>query len=468
MADKKDSNSENGNDSNVVSIDDGRHTHPDPSELSKESLQQPLEFNDGYSMDNDADTQDLLRAIQEGEYPDLEYEGAYPDAHDDFPIPDVDELGNEHEIPVTAAEKSAEIRGMIEELAGEQPEEEPDEEQEDEEKLDNATNAIEPLPDMEIKAADQVDPDVGAKSPEGTDVNGSEPPQNDNLSENKVESDKIPFDDRGDDSGRGDADGDNRNKSKDLDYDDELVDNRNQQPQQMVQTNLAGGIGHAFGSVINGVFSGIGMALGSGLAAIKQTKDALNVGSDPSVSTKFEAGAHFHFSPAAQAVNDSFNDDVVSDWKQNRIDTEFASLQMDMDSHLRSIDKMKKTEWAQKLKSIEESGDPEMMAKAPAILNMAKAKSDFKDADRDMNYFLDHIQQRSERLSSMINDSNVGSERLESLVTKWKEDAKKSLDEIPESKEGHGFFDRIQNAAQNILASLRSMFAKPSSSASMG
>lgn len=463
MDDDKNQATPSKGDNNVISLDDSRNQNR--TDIQDDG-QQPFEFDgsqDQYSFDNDEDTQDLLRALQQGEIP-------YNDVEEDgYEV----ETDVEHrEIPVTAAEKSEEIQKMVEEMAGESshlPDEDEDEDEdlnlEEEAPSDQSSSEPDELPDMEIKGeVENSEVDQVASEAEIEKPNNSS--NKDNLNQEDGMSDKIPWNDSNDGS---DAQAEEEARRKREFDDEQALQPQNQNPQQpMVQTNLAGGLGHAFGSVINGVFSGIGMALGSGLAAVKHTKAALSAGTgEASVSNKIEAGAHFHFSPATQAVNDSFNEDVANDWKQNRIDTEFASLQMDVDAHLRSVDKLKQTEWAQKLKSIEESGDPELMAKAPAILNMAKAKSDFKDVDRDMSYFQEHIQQRAERLSSMINDSQVGSERLENVMNKWQEEAKKRLDDLPDTKEKQGILERIQHAAQNVMAGLRSMFST-SKSASMG
>ena len=156
-------------------------------------------------------------------------------------------------------------------------------------------------------------------------------------------------------------------------------------------------------------------------------------------------------------MENTFNAEKVEDWKQARFENEYANLQTDMDAHLRSVDRLKQTEWAQKLTAIEESGDPEKLAKAPAILNMAKAKTDFKDADRDMNYFHGHIEQRAERLSGMLKESNQDPQRLDNMLTQWQEQAKKRLDDLPDSKDKQGILERIQNTAQNIMAGLKSL-----------
>jgi hypothetical protein len=462
MDDEKNKTTPSDDDNNVISLDDSRNQNR--IDETQDDAQQPFKFEgsqDQYSFDNDKDTQDLLRALQQGEisYNDVEYNGY-----------EVETDADHQEIPVTAAEKTEEIQKMVAAMAGEfadHPVEDEDED-EDEDEGENLEEEVasEPdkLPDMEIK--DEVEDSQADQVANETEI---EKPNNssdkDNLSHEDSTSDKI-LSDESNDGSDAEAEEDEAKRKRQLDEEQTLQPGNPQQP--MAQTNLAGGLGHAFGSVINGVFSGIGMALGSGLAAVSHTKAALSAGTGEAlVSNKIEAGAHFHFSPASQAVNDSFNENIANDWKQNRIDTEFASLQMDVDAHLRSVDKLRQTEWAQKLKSIEESGDPELIAKAPAILNMAKAKSDFKDIERDMSYFQEHIQQRAEHLSSMINDSQVGCERLENVMIKWQEEAKKRLDDLPDAKEKQGILERIQNSAQNVMAGLRSLFSS-SKSASMG
>jgi len=432
-----------------------------------QSIEATAQHDNGYqqSMTFDApplpeehDTQDLLRAFQEGEYPVPQDDGnnPYPDYpldNQEFQVPD--DLADQEEaleIPTTAAEKNIEIQDLVASLAG--PQSEPNEHTE---KIDQV---IPELPDLEIK---NTSPVVEDQLSPGAQTENQDTRSNLEFEESKVDNDKIPFDDKKDLP----TDDEKLDEKKNQDnFEDSYIPQNNRQ-QQMVQTSLVGGLGHAFGSVINGVFSGIGMALGTGLAAVKQTKDAIGVDSGNSVSTNFEAGAHFHFSPAAKAANDSFNDQVASDWKNSRIDGELSSLQSDMDSHMRSIEKLKVTEWAHKLKAIEESGDPEQKAKAPAILNIAKGKIDFKDADKDMSFFMDQIQQRALRISAMLKESGEGPDRLEGMITKWQETSKKSIDELPPSKEGQGFIDRIQNAAQNILSALKSIFTKQSATASM-
>lgn len=406
------------------------------------------------------DTQDLLRAIQQGEYPDLqdEKDNPYPDYlpdNQDYQQPPQafsEAQTNELEIPTTASEKNAEILDLVESLAGPHIEEN--------ELSEPPEQVIPDLPDLEIKNVSDVSNESSAPGTQTVNTDLKDKVAGDEVKP-EIENDQIPFDNKDPASG----DEKEAEKKNPDNFEDNYLPQNNRQP-QMVQTNLVGGLGHAFGSVINGVFSGIGMALGTGLTAIKQTREAMGVDPGNAVSTKFEAGAHFHFSPAAKAANDSFNDQVASDWKNSRIEGEVSSLQSDMDSHMRSIDKLKVTEWAHKLKAIEESGDPEQKAKAPAILNIAKGKIDFKDADKDMSFFMDQIQQRAMRVSAMLQESGDGPERLEGMITKWQENAKKSLDELPPSKEGVGFIDRIQNAAQNILSALKSMFTKPSASAS--
>ncbi|MFA0809398.1 hypothetical protein [Microbulbifer epialgicus] len=381
-----------------------------------------------------------------------------------------DDTDENASIPMMAIDQDAEISSIVEELSGGRPgegretiEEELEEELEEEglkdtlgENTGKLSTDVDPLPNLEIEHIDEdknKDKDTAKIENETSTID--DPVGKD--------SDQIPFDDR------------EKGSETDSKYEVPTKDqpesdiNENQQmnaplPGQMVQTNLAGGLGHAFGSVLNGIFSGIGMALGSGLAGIKHTKNALDIESKPSVSTKFEAGAHFHFNPATRAVNDSFNNDTVNEWKKNRLDSEFDSLQLDIDSQLSAIDKMKKTEWAKKLKSIEESNDPETKIRAPAILNMAKAKIDFKDADKDMSYFIDQIQQRSERIATIAKESNQGYDRLEEMISKWQNEAKINLEEISEAKEGQGFLERIQNTANAIISKLRAIFSKPSNS----
>lgn len=449
-----DKTTSNKGDSNIISLDGSRTQN---NEEIHSDGQQPFEFDgvqDQYSFDTDENTQDLLRALQQGEIPyndfdDHEYElGLHTDQQ-------------EQEIPVTAAERSAEIQEMVEAMAGDAdgfPEDDEDDKEDltEEASPDQSTVMPDELPNMEIKSDDErLSVDSKVAETQAEKPNDSLDKENANPIE--AASDRIPWNDSNDDSEV------EEKRRRELNDDLDLQGQNQQQP-PMAQTNLAGGLGHAFGSVITGVFSGIGMALGATLSGIKSTKEAFGAGAnDTSISNKLEAAAHFHFSPASQAVNDTFNEEEANDWKQNRIDTEFASLQMDVDAHLRAVDKFKQTEWAKKLKSIEESGDPELMAKAPAILNMEKSKIDFKDADRDMSYFQEHIQQRAERLSSMINDSQLGSERLENVMNKWQEEAKKRLDDLPDAKEKQGILDRIQNSAHNIMAGLRSMFSKSNS-----
>jgi len=408
--------------------------------------------NDVQANDQDVDNQDLLRALEQGEIP-FDYFEQEENAFN--------EVNVHSEFPATATEKSAEVQGIVEAMVGVTTDE--DEELNEDEKLNEELTyeasveqviaTPEELPDMEIKAKDVNAGEVGEEVFEI----GESSSQNevDYLKPEEDSLDKITLsdaNDNGQDNGSAEVEG---KQNKEFNGDESM------QQQPMVQTNLAGGVGHALGSVINSVFTGIGMALGSSIEAAKQTKEALSIGPGlVSNSSKYEAGAHVHFNPAEQAVNDSFNEDVVNVWKQSRIDGEFASLQMDMDAHLRSVDKLNKTEWAQRLNSIENSGDREMMENAPAILSMAKAKTDFKDADRDMSYFLEHIQQRSERLASMAKDSGLGAERLDAVVKKWQEDANRRLEDLTDSTEKQGFVDKIQDAAQGIVSGLRSIFSR--------
>ena len=451
MNDGNNQNKQKNDEDNTVLLND--HENENLSHYIADDYHENMFLESGgYSLSSDEDTQDLLRALQQGEMS-LE-EGRGLDGHSE-----------RIDIPETAIEKVADVRAMVEKLSGDVIED--DDPSLDEDEVNDAhLSQDESIPDMEIK--------------DGNDIS------NDNLEINTTLSDSVSEEISANDdvtsAPLSDEFLDERNNHSDVEGKLEELEkikleleelerrkleleeeNKNNQQPAMAKTNLAGGLGHAFGSVINGVFSGIGMALGSGLAAVKQTKDVLSLDSgDASVSNKIEAGAHFHFSPAAQAVNDSFNDELSNDWKQNRIDTEFSSLQMDVDSHLRAIDKLKQTEWAQKLNTIEKSGDPEMLAKAPAILNAAKAKTDYIDVDRDLSYFEEHINQRAERLSSMLNDSQLDTGRFENIMNKWQEEAKKRLDDLPDAKEKQGIIDRIQNVAQNVMAGIRSMFSRNS------
>ena len=406
--------------------------------------QQPLGLDEGYMPTDDADTQDLLRAMEEGEFPE--------------PIDDQD--FSEEIIPDTAAEMSDDIRSMVEELAGESnaqdDQEDEDQKEEDIEELEQKQNSSiddseNELPDLEVKK-DQLENSNSEKASSSQDEIDS------NAEPEKVVSSEAKPEDA--------LDGD-KNKDEDKEIFSSNENNtptdygypQQQQQPGMMQTSALGAFGHAFGSVINGVFHGIGMALGTGVSAIRQTKEAFDTGSGgATISNKVEAGAHFHFNPAQKAMENSFNPQRVDEWKQARVDNEFINLQTDMDAHIRSVDRLKQTEWAKKLHTIEESGDPEMLAKAPAILNMAKSKTDFKEADKDLSYFQGHIEQRAERLSGMLKESNQDPQRLEDLMNSWQEQAKKRLDDLPDSKDKQGILERIQNSAQNIMAGLRSLF----------
>jgi hypothetical protein len=451
MNDGNNQNTQKNDEDNTVLLND--HENENLSHYIADDYHENMFLESGgYSLSSDEDTQDLLIALQQGEMS-LD-EGCDLDGHSE-----------RIDIPETAIEKLADVRAMVEKLSGDVIED--DDPSLDEDEVNEAhLSQDESIPDMEIK--------------DGNDISNVNSEINTKLSDSI--SDEISANDDATSFSLRDEFSDERNNHSDVEGKLEELekikleleelerrkleleeDNKNNQQPTMAKTNLAGGLGHAFGSVINGVFSGIGMALGAGLAGVKQTKDVLSLDSgDASVSNKIEAGAHFHFSPAAQAVNDSFSDELSNDWKKNRIDTEFSSLQMDVDSHLRAIDKLKQTEWAQKLNTIEKSGDPEMFAKAPAILNAAKAMTDYIDVDRDLSYFEEHINQRAERLSSMLNDSQLDTGRFENIMNKWQEEAKKRLDDLPDAKEKQGIIDRIQNVAQNVMAGIRSMFSRNS------
>lgn len=403
--------------------------------------QEPLGLGEGYMPTDDADTQDLLRAMEQGEFPE--------------PIDDQD--FSDEIIPDTAAEMSDDIRSMVEELAGEsnaQDDQEEDQKEEDTEELEQTQKSSiddseKELPDLEVKE-DQLENSNSEKASNSQDDTDS------NAELEKFVSSEAKSEDA--------LDGD-KNKDEDKEI---FTSNENntptdygypQQQQQpgMMQTSALGAFGHAFGSVINGVFHGIGMALGTGVSAIRQTKEAFNTGSGgATISNKVEAGTRFN--PAQKAMENSFNPQRVDEWKQARVDNEFINLETDMDAHIRSVDRLKQTEWAKKLHTIEESGDPEMLAKAPAILNMAKSKTDFKGADKDLSYFQGHIEQRAERLSGMLKESNQDPQRLEDLMNNWQEKAKKRLEDLPDSKDKQGILERIQNSVQNTMASLRSLF----------
>lgn len=450
MKDEEDKSSQNQNNCNVISLDDSRDRH-EHNALSEDQANAPLnQLEEQYSFEDDEDTQSLLEALQCNE---IIQDNPPDDGRD--PVPP----SESNDIPATAAEQSAVIENMVHAMAGDEtddPNQEDDEDDENEDdeleaRLDiqgadsqSAPQAVE-LPNMEIAAeegsaaANDVNRDHATLSSEAGNEN----------------TDKIPWNDlQGDYASDLDAEA---RRSRDA----EELQALQRQQQPMVQTNVVGGLSHAFGSVLNAVFNTVGLALVSGAAAVKQGKEALGRRTEGATESKTaENGASMYFSPASKAVNDSFNSEVANDWKQNRIDSEFSSLQTDVDLHLGSVDKLKQTEWAQKLKSIEESGDPELMAKAPAILNLAKAQIDFKDADADMAYFQSHIQQRAERLSSMVKGSQLGSERLEHTMNTWQEEAKKRLDDLPATKETQGILERIQNVAHDAMAGLRSLFSK--------
>jgi len=234
-----------------------------------------------------------------------------------------------------------------------------------------------------------------------------------------------------------------------------------QQGPQPIQTNVAGGLAHALGSVAKGLF---GFAA-TGIAAAQETKKALSGGQESAtkIENKAELGAHFHFNPASRAVDDTFNDDKVNNWKQNRIDSEFESLQTDINAHIKAVERVTKTEWATKAKVIENSGDPEMKLKAPMILGALKKKSDFADANKDMAYFQNHIEMRAGMLAEHMNETNIGTEKLENALEKWHDKAKKKLVDLPNSVEKDGILDRIKNSAQKILAIINSVFSKSTS-----
>jgi len=354
------------------------------------------------------------------------------------------------------------ISDFVHDIAGEgsleEQEEEEDIEEEEDEQLEEDLKASESSSLVENLSKEQVDnlPDMESKGEVAKD--GLEEGQDNSLeTEGAPDQEHETITNKESDQGNKQ---DNENQ--------EQLEQQEQQdmPPPIQQTTLGSGIGHAFGSIVNGVFG----ALATGIAAANATKNALSsdLGSVPSnkMENKVELGAHAHFNlnnSIEKSVDNSFTTERVEQWKQSRIESEFGSLSTDISMHAAAMDRLTKTEWAAKLKAIELNGDTETKINAPKILGALKKKVDFVESNRDMNYFADHIQMRAEKLAANIKDDQSAKAKLESVLESWHENAKKKLDELPDSAEKTGFLEKIKNGAQKIMAVFNSVFGKSAS-----
>ncbi|MFA0809356.1 hypothetical protein [Microbulbifer epialgicus] len=156
---------------------------------------------------------------------------------------------------------------------------------------------------------------------------------------------------------------------------------------QMQQTNLVGAVGHAFGRILNGVFAGVGMAIGASVNALKDDTPALDGQDQLSPRTRF--------SPAALAANDSLNPSSIESWKKERVDSEFKGLQRDIENQLESI---------QPPGSMKKEADPTQL--------------------------IDRVKDRTTRLSEMLRDSQSDTGPLEASIHEWQEKAKKKFNSL--------------------------------------
>lgn len=389
-----------------------------------------------------------------------------PDMFDDMPPPDwttedIDlalreyearEEGNNgpgmddhppEEAPTSAAAMNQQTRDLVASMAGEE-DEEPDE-PEQAEHLDHKGGPAAPgeLPDLEIKSQP---PEPRPEAPATQDQPAAEnaQPAADEQGGGQAEADKA-------------KNGQTADDNEDEDPEKKKAREQSQMPMgpgypapQMMQMGLFSALGYGLGSVLHGVGSGV-VSLFKGALGRKPQDE----------KTPGNTIEQLNVDAAAKPANDEAFNQNAAEWRQNRLNAEYEHMQKDMDAHLNAVDRLAETEWAKTLKSIENNPDPEVRAKAPAILKEAKQKLDFRRAEGELSGFEHVIEQRAERIAGMANGD---SEKLEAMFNQWQEETKKRLDKIPESEEKTGLINRIQGMVSNMMAGLQALFSKSSMS----
>jgi len=371
------------------------------------------ELVDQHSLEFDEYTQQPSLGIDEVPVPE-----ASPEYLDHEEIASLS-FGDNGEIPENASELNSETIALVEEQAG---------------SIDDDIEDVMDTSDSEL--SNEQSPTLETKS--------------DDLHDDKTVTDDLENENDQDQDIKEDQD---LNSEQDHDIQDNF-----QPPQTMVQSNALGALGSSLGKVLTGSVA----AVAAGFILAKQISTSYLPGG-PSAEASLEANANFIFNPADKSATESFNQDKVKEFINTDLEVHLDALKSDMSSHLKSIDELSNTQWAVHGKSLLAVSSQEQEEEAVQLMKAEKESLEFKDKMRDLNFFADHIQRRTQDIGDKYPDDQDLQDRLDSFFKQWNEKTKEKTENIPDNEVKSDIVNKVGEVTDHVMKAISSLLSKQDS-----